>query len=39
VVLRATVENALDKNYWIMSGNYATVSAPRTFLLSGSVDF
>ena len=39
VVLRANVENLLGKNYWISSNSYATVSAPRTLILSASVDF
>jgi iron complex outermembrane receptor protein len=37
--LRATVENLFDKNYWLQSGTYLTVAAPRTALLSATVDF
>ena len=39
VVLRANIENLLDEETWIMSGTYATVSAPRTFILSAAIDF
>lgn len=39
VVLRANVENLFDKNYWLQSGTYAAVSAPRTFVVSASFDF
>ncbi|WCM86776.1 TonB-dependent receptor [Acidovorax sp. NCPPB 3576] len=38
VVLRASLENAFDKNYWVVS-NYVTVGAPRTVMLSAAVDF
>jgi len=38
VVLRASLENAFDKNYWVVS-NYVTVGAPRTLMLSAAVDF
>ncbi|MEI2416519.1 TonB-dependent receptor [Orrella sp. JC864] len=39
VVLRANVENVFDKNYWLTSGTFATVAAPRTVLLSAQIDF
>ena len=39
VVFRANVENLFNSNYWLMSGTYATVAAPRTVLLSAQVDF
>ena len=40
MVLRATIQNLFDKNYWLISGNsYATVSAPRTYIISASIDF
>lgn len=41
VVLRATVENVFDKKYWLQQGaqGYVSVSAPRTFLLSATVNF
>jgi iron complex outermembrane receptor protein len=39
VVLRANIENLMDKNYWLQSGTYATVGAPRTLVLSASIDF
>lgn len=38
VVLRANLENLADKNYWVTS-TYVTVGAPRTLMLSASVDF
>ncbi|GKS88867.1 TonB-dependent siderophore receptor [Acidovorax sp. SUPP2539] len=38
VVLRASLENAFDKNYWVVS-NYVTVGAPRTLMLSAAIDF
>jgi len=39
LVLRANVENLFDKNYWLTTGTYVTVGAPRTLVLSASVDF
>jgi len=40
VVLRANIENLMDKNVWMVSGNnYLTLSAPRTLVLSATVDF
>jgi iron complex outermembrane receptor protein len=40
LVLRANIENLSDKSYWMMSGNnYATVSAPRTLVVSATIDF
>ncbi|WP_082621876.1 TonB-dependent receptor [Bordetella sp. N] len=39
VVFRATVENLFNKTYWLTSGTYATVAAPRTVLLSAQFDF
>ncbi|WP_084536516.1 TonB-dependent receptor [Azospirillum halopraeferens] len=39
VALRANVENLFDKDYWLTTGTYATVGAPRTVLLSVSADF
>lgn len=40
VVLRGSVENLFDKKQWLISGNsYATLVAPRTYVLSASVDF
>ncbi len=38
VVFRASLENAFDRNYWVVS-NYVTVGAPRTLMLSAAVDF
>lgn len=39
VTFRANVENLTNKNYWLMSGSYATVASPRTYVLSATVDF
>ncbi len=39
LVLRANVENLFDKNYWLTTGTYVAVGAPRTVLLSASMDF
>lgn len=41
VMFRANIENLLDDNYWasLSSGGFVTLSAPRTFLLSATVDF
>ena len=44
VTLRARVNNVADKNYWASAGGfpgsgYLVVAAPRTFSLTGTVDF
>lgn len=39
VTLRASVENLLDNDYWVLSGSFASVGAPRTVVLSASIDF
>nr|WP_315592862.1 TonB-dependent receptor [uncultured Cupriavidus sp.] len=39
VVLRANIENLFNSNYWLVSGTYATVAAPRTLFLSAQFDF
>ena len=41
VTLRATVANVFDRGYWSGVASYGTISqgAPRTFMLSASVDF
>ncbi|MFK4258320.1 TonB-dependent receptor [Agrobacterium tumefaciens] len=40
LVLRASVENVFDKNYWAgVDGGWATTGTPRTFKLSATVDF
>lgn len=39
VVLRAIVENLFDKSYWLTAGTYVAVGAPRTVILSASIDF
>lgn len=41
VVLRANVENLLGKDYWMANDveNWLSISAPRTFMLSATVDF
>ena len=39
VTLRATVENLLDRNYWSATDFGLSLGAPRTVLLSATVDF
>ena len=44
VTLRARVDNVADKNYWASAGGYPgsgylVLGSPRSFVLSGSVDF
>ncbi|CAM3347208.1 TonB-dependent receptor [Paracidovorax anthurii] len=41
VVFRATIENLFNRRYWDTSPSYQTVTyaAPRTYMLSASVDF
>jgi iron complex outermembrane receptor protein len=40
VVFRANLENAFDKAYWgAANAGYLYVGAPRTLLLSATVDF
>ncbi len=44
LTLRGRIENLTDKNYWASSGGfpgqgYMVLGAPRTFILSASVDF
>jgi iron complex outermembrane receptor protein len=44
VTLRARIDNVTDKNYWASAGGYPgfgylVAGAPRTLVLSGSVDF
>lgn len=39
VVLRANVLNVFNRDYWLLSGTYVTVAAPRTLLLSAQFDF
>ncbi len=38
VTVRASLENVFNREYWITS-TYVTVGAPRTLMLSASVDF
>ncbi|MCA1325867.1 TonB-dependent siderophore receptor [Herbaspirillum sp. alder98] len=39
LVLRATVENLFNRDYWLIATPYVTVAAARTVLLSAAVDF
>jgi len=39
VVLRANVENLFNRHFWLLSGTYATVAAPRTLVVSAQFDF
>ncbi|MCG6203215.1 TonB-dependent receptor [Rhodopseudomonas sp. HC1] len=39
VTFRATIENVTGENYWLTTGTYVTVGAPRTYILSAAFDF
>ncbi|EWM43062.1 tonB dependent receptor family protein [Bordetella holmesii 41130] len=39
IVFRANIENLFNKSYWLASGTYASVAAPRAVLLSAQIDF
>ncbi|MFB9969920.1 TonB-dependent receptor [Pseudoroseomonas cervicalis] len=39
VTFRANLENATDERYWLTSGSYVTVGAPRTVIVSAAFDF
>ena len=39
VTFRFNVENVFDRQYWLTTGNFVTVGAPRTFVGSASVRF
>ena len=44
LTLRARIDNVTDRNYWASSGGYPTygylvAGAPRTLVVSGSIDF
>ncbi len=44
LTLRARVENVTDRSYWASAGgypgaNYLVLAPPRTFVLSGTIDF
>jgi iron complex outermembrane receptor protein len=39
VTFRFNVENVFDKRYWLTTGNFVTVAAPRTFIGSATVQF
>ncbi|HRO01971.1 MAG TPA: TonB-dependent receptor, partial [Nitrobacter sp.] len=39
LTLRFDVQNAFDQDYWENGLNVLTISAPRTFLLSATMDF
>lgn len=39
VTFRFNVENVFDKKYWLTTGNFVTVAAPRTFVGSASFEF
>jgi len=38
VTIRANIENLFDNRYWITTGTFVTVGAPRTYLLSAAFD-
>jgi iron complex outermembrane receptor protein len=39
VTFRFNVENVFDRRYWLTTGNFVTVAAPRTFVGSATVQF
>ena len=39
VTFRFNVENVFDRQYWLTTGNFVTVGAPRTFVGSASIRF
>ncbi|ABD88406.1 TonB-dependent receptor [Rhodopseudomonas palustris] len=39
VTFRANIENLFDKDYWLTTGTYVTVGAPRTYIVSAAFDF
>jgi iron complex outermembrane receptor protein len=39
VTFRANIENVTGENYWLTTGTYVTVGAPRTYVLSAAFDF
>ncbi|ACF00572.1 TonB-dependent siderophore receptor [Rhodopseudomonas palustris TIE-1] len=39
VTFRANIENVTGETYWLTTGTYVTVGAPRTYLLSAAFDF
>ncbi|PZA13235.1 TonB-dependent siderophore receptor [Rhodopseudomonas palustris] len=39
VTFRASIENVTGENYWLTTGTFVTVGAPRTYLLSAAFDF
>ncbi len=39
VTFRANIENVGGANYWLTTGTYVTVGAPRTYILSAAFDF
>lgn len=44
IILRGRVENVADKDYWASAGGYPgagylTVGAPRTFIVSATLEF
>jgi iron complex outermembrane receptor protein len=44
ITIRARIDNLTNRNYWASAGgypgsSYLTVGAPRTFMLSGSINF
>lgn len=39
VTFRANIENVTGETYWLTTGTYVAVGAPRTYLLSAAFDF
>ncbi len=39
VTFRANIENLFDETYWLTTGSFATVAAPRTYIVSAAFTF
>jgi iron complex outermembrane receptor protein len=39
VTIRANIENVTGETYWLTTGGFQTVGAPRTYILSAAFDF
>lgn len=39
VTFRANIENVTGETYWLTTGGFQTVGAPRTYILSAAFDF
>ena len=39
VTFRANIENVTGETYWLTTGGFQTVGAPRTYILTAAFDF